>query len=100
MTTLAMPIALVVTTPLDLILVRAWHIQDADALAIIVGSTTDGVLPHLHMVGIAFEAWTILQDMYELNNKEWILDLETKLFGMGMNEGSLVQEHITKMKVL
>ena len=69
-------------------------------MANIVDMMTNEVLPHLQMVDTSFEAWIILQDMYELNNEAWILDLETELFGIGMDEGSLVHEHITKMKVL
>ena len=79
-------------------LVRAWHIQDAEAFAIIVGTMADEVLPHIHTTNTFFE--TILRDMQELNNKARILDVEIELYGTSMKEGVIVQEHIMKIKIL
>ena len=60
-TALAMLTAPLVMTKLpNLILVKAWHIQDVEAMAIIVGIIVDEVLPHLQMTNTSFEAWTTL----------------------------------------
>lgn len=78
----ATPTMHAMTTQPNTVLVRDWHICDAKALAIIVGTVADEVLPHIQTAKTSFEAWTILRDMYELNEASF-LDMETKLYSMG-----------------
>lgn len=65
--------------PANLKLVRAWRKLDAEALAIIIGTKANVVLPHIHVANSSFEAWKTLRDMYELNNDVSILGLEIEL---------------------
>lgn len=43
---------------------EAWEDRDAHALAIIIGTTADFVLPHIQLAETSVEAWATLKDLY------------------------------------
>ena len=44
----------------------AWENRDAQALAMLIGTMADAIIPHIHMAETSVEAWAILKDLYHL----------------------------------
>ena len=51
--------------PADKEEVEAWEDRDAHALAIIIETTTDSMIPHIQMADTSMEARATLKDLYE-----------------------------------
>ena len=66
----------------------------------IIGMTTDAVIPQIQMVETSIEAWATLKGLYETNNKVRILLLQHQLHDLELDEGGSVHDYITKVKVV
>ena len=86
--------------PVDAEELAIWEDKDAQALAMIIGTTANAVIPHIQMADTSVEAWATLKDLYETDNTSRILTPQHELFNLEMNEGDGVHDHLTKVKVV
>ena len=54
--------------PVDADELAAWEDCDAQALAMLIGTTADAVIPHIQMAETSVEAWAVLKDLYKTDN--------------------------------
>lgn len=50
--------------------------EDAQALAMLIGTMANAMISHIHMVETSVVAWAILKDLYEMDKMPHILPLQ------------------------